>query len=708
MQIVYEQFFAGISSHADELQSLLGEEWPRLQALLLKRDSRDLTDIQLADAIVGGFIPGPAEHLIRALMNRALAASPGKRSYMRYESFERYSPAISGAPLQHVEMAREQTQFEISAAPDDRREITVTAQTPEGAKVAQFTLGETYELLFRVDAPTAGNLASGETSVEGIPEGGLNTRWVVTSLSIQFVAQSSQCTVEKIGDTWRAEFDLLIPEKGASESVKLRVLGPKSTGNLLLSIYTVAPNGTRELYREVAVKLTGAAQVTADQISKSPQYTHLRPTHEWTTPAEHIQISVKDKLAEVSTSRFLLEKYQFSEPFGADSTTLNGAITNLRNSLESLREAHAPYLEDLDSNDLDGRLGADGWKPYSQQSGWHPPNAADAAHQGAFDQLQRSAEWRALASDGYALFERCFANGSRLRAVLEKLLPGSRIDFQWTQQSGAGFVSHVPWALMYMEPMGITSQVDPDKFLGLRFRIGSRSWPMNNGSVVLGGLGEARAMNLLYWGRATGDDVGTEADWQAQQMTSRAKQMLSTVLPDPAGANRKLQIMVALDSPAPTPVSVIYFYCHCSVGNGSQPTLRFGSTSKVEDVLGRTDLSQKPLADAPLIFANACSTAQADPNMTSELEQAFFQRGVRAFIGTEAKVPIRLASKFAWLYFQFLYRSVDPAPMSAGEALTQARMFLWSQYRNIGGLFYSISNQYDLFLASEQEVRALR
>ena len=94
--------------------------------------------------------------------------------------------------------------------------------------------------------------------------------------------------------------------------------------------------------------------------------------------------------------------------------------------------------------------------------------------------------------------------------------------------------------------------------------------------------------------------------------------------------------------------------------------------------------------------------------MTSELEQSFFERGVRAFIGTETKVPSRLASKFAWLFFQFFYRQVDPFPIAAGEALTQARMFLWTQYKNVGGLFYSMTNEYDLYLISNGEVPSLR
>jgi hypothetical protein len=94
--------------------------------------------------------------------------------------------------------------------------------------------------------------------------------------------------------------------------------------------------------------------------------------------------------------------------------------------------------------------------------------------------------------------------------------------------------------------------------------------------------------------------------------------------------------------------------------------------------------------------------------MTSELEQSFFERGVRAFIGTETKVPGKLASKFAWLFFQFFHRLVDPDPIAAGEALTQARMFLWTQYKNVGGLFYSMANQYDLYLASDRDVLSLR
>jgi len=260
---------------------------------------------------------------------------------------------------------------------------------------------------------------------------------------------------------------------------------------------------------------------------------------------------------------------------------------------------------------------------------------------------------------------------------------------------------------MYTEPVDVMGRqpADPEKFLGLRFRVGARSWAVNNGSVVLGGLDSVHFVNLLYWGNKQGDEVAVEAEWQVEEY-KRLKQ--SQLLPDRNKPDFKSQIMEALASPEPSPVGVLYFYCHCSVGDGAKPRLRFGNTSKSEDTLGAADLPQGPLADAPLVFANACTTAQADPHMTSELEDSFFQRGIRAFIGTETKVPIKLASKFAWLYFRFLYRIVDKEPMAAGEALTQARMFLWTQYKNVGGLFYSMTNQYELYLASETEVLKLR
>src|SRR6185437_14219280 len=102
-------------------------------------------------------------------------------------------------------------------------------------------------------------------------------------------------------------------------------------------------------------------------------------------------------------------------------------------------------------------------------NGWQPlPYKADTAHSVAFTRVQESKEWRDLASDGYALYDACFPHTSQLRTVMDNLVPGSRIDFHWTERSGPGWVSHVPWSLMYKAPVDVTGKAhaDAENFLG--------------------------------------------------------------------------------------------------------------------------------------------------------------------------------------------------------------------------------------------------
>jgi hypothetical protein len=67
-----------------------------------------------------------------------------------------------------------------------------------------------------------------------------------------------------------------------------------------------------------------------------------------------------------------------------------------------------------------------------------------------------------------------------------------------------------------------------------------------------------------------------------------------------------------------------------------------------------------------------------------------------------------MASRFASVFFHFFFRRIDPHPMAAGEAVSQTRLFLWSHYRNLGGLLYTQINQYELYMATDAEIAALR
>jgi CHAT domain len=585
------------------------------------------------------------------------------------------------------------------------REVIVTAHTLDGHTVRQFETGRDYHLKFRVGKFDPHNLASGDLTITAVPSGGLQTHWVVSTTDVQLATVSASAIVRKVGQTWTAEFDIFIPETGESPTESIGIKMNSLPASLSVLIYGTFASGAQEFHRDLLVKLEAAPVISRDELCKSPDQLNLHTPHEWATPPAHIQIVIVNGIAVVSSQQLAAKQYRFIETFTAWPTTLAGSILNVRNSLETLRENHSDYLDDLDAADMAQRLTSGNWRLYAGSLGWTPPDEADPKHEAAFRTAQNSGEFQALASDGYSLFDACFAAGTQLRSLLEELPPGSRIDFMWNAQGGAGLISHVPWALMYTKPVDVTGSSTPDplNFLGLRFRIGSFSWPVSNASVAIGGLDSTWSLWLMYWGDKDGDEVAREAQWQAAQFKTWTQLKF---LPA-AATDRKREVVLALDQPQPAPAGILYMYCHCSVGTGAEPCLRFGNTSRDEDILRRVDLSQKALKDAPLVFANACTTAQADPHMSSELEQRFFNRGIRAFIGTETKIPVVLASRFAWLFFQFLYRRADPEPLCAGEALTQTRMFLWTQYRNLGGLFYSITNQYDLYLASSQEVASI-
>jgi hypothetical protein len=379
-----------------------------------------------------------------------------------------------------------------------------------------------------------------------------------------------------------------------------------------------------------------------------------------------------------------------------------GPIENVRSSVEKFRAKWEKYLNDVDPEDLVNRL-----SNFAPQPDWVVTrDDSDQAHQQSWEKVATSQELRDLAYDGKNLYDSFFPSGSDLRSYLDSLTPGQRIDISWHPTSGAAWIPHVPWGLMYQTVPEPGHPIDPMQFVGLRFRISHSSYPVSGGSKALGSVDGTYGAHFFYWGDRPDDQTGLEAKWQQEQLSAWTTQI---VVPSPSNANSKEQLLELLKRPSPHPMAVLYLFCQCQVGEGNDPVLRFGNTLQASDVIKRTELSQETLTDRPLVFANACTTAAADPYIANELEKSFlFNRGCRAYLGTESKVPIQLASRFAFIFFSFFYREVDLQPMAAGEAVAQTKIFLWTQYRNIGGLFYTYANQYELFMAQDAEVIALR
>ena len=222
------------------------------------------------------------------------------------------------------------------------------------------------------------------------------------------------------------------------------------------------------------------------------------------------------------------------------------------------------------------------------------------------------------------------------------MVPGSRVDFHWTDQSGPGFVSHVPWALMYMEVPGwpfragsgsrkIPGFAFPDRnaVVGCRQRLGS-GWRLGNHrrqrTCCIGATRPATMSRPKPAGRPTSTRCGSGRNCYPirRSRTQTATDTGAGSAGSSAGERSLFLLPLQRWQWSTTGPAV---WQHFKIPGYSQPYGHFARAQPAGRAAG---------------IRNACTTSQADPHMTSELEQRFFERGVRAFIGTETKVPTRL------------------------------------------------------------------
>lgn len=585
-------------------------------------------------------------------------------------------------------------------------------------------VNETYTLNFRVGQPVLASLLKGnDTAVvpsSDVPKGGLNTEWVISSRTVEIdpISMETSVIVATIDNAkvWTARFSLHIPDEGDSLTPQLKISPCVTTGACLdILIYV-----RKELYRQFSVQLRVQEKSFAKAIELNPAaiyndfmhtpmaHTNLRTTHEWTTPPGETSIAVLGQFAHIfgDDGPRVMNPQIVSWP--GVQAQVAGPIKNARTAVERFRARWENYLNDIERGDFAQKL--DEWTP---EYNWSCLNSfVDGSHHASWDEVRVSSELRDLAYDGHVLYESFFPRNTPIRSWLDELIPGHRLNISWLPTSGAGFVPHVPWGLMYLPDLpALDDAVDPMGFLALRFRVNYTAHEVKVSSKVLGRPEESYRGHFLYWGGQQNDITGSEAQWQREQWKSWQNQVFIPV--SGTSSNSKMELLSCLDNPCPSPMTVLYFFCQCAVGDGNDPVLRFGSTSQTADVIRRTDLGTRNFPDQPFVFANACTTSAGDPYIANELEEGFFRRGSRAFLGTESKVPIQFASRFASAFFHFFYCKLphlanDPQPISAGEAFSQTRLFLWTRYFNIGGLFYTYVNQYELFLARDSDVLALR
>jgi len=594
-----------------------------------------------------------------------------------------------------------------------------------GRTDAPLVLGQQYLAMIQVGALRPDNATIGETAIPraDIPAQGLLSEWTLWSTTARLTPGDDPSVVFDVAEAgpdtqWMARFSLLIPRTGESEDRNL-LLMPMVDGAARID-GLVRVSG--DVYREFSVRLrvapsgesetamldgpldgsadpalepldspsaavdavtvdapeTSDATLVATELLVVPARDLApKPDLTWQRPSSTLQILLLRSMAQVQSVELGPDDAVSWRP---DIANIESIIARSRDAANAFRSKYQDELDGITVESLADRL-----KSFEPTADWTRASTPPERAEERWAAMARSPELARLAYEGQALYRAIFPDDSRLREVIQLLQPGDRLDLTW-QQNGGPWVSHVPWTLLYgAEPPLPGEPIDATRFFGLRYRISYRAYSMGVRSRHI--VNGATRAHLMYWGGREGDETWAASREHAAELARWQPLML------PTGAPGKPELQRFLHDPAPNPVGLLYFYCQCTVGDGSDPVLRFGSTNDAADTLALIDLGTRQLPDQPLVFANACDTVAGEPYTPNRLERLFFDRKCRAFIGTECKVPIRFAARFAYVFFTFLY-STAFGPTSAGEALVQARRFFWTEYRNIGGLFYSYVNDY--------------
>jgi len=384
-------------------------------------------------------------------------------------------------------------------------------------------------------------------------------------------------------------------------------------------------------------------------------------------------------------------------PWARQVGEINSRVKALHAALETFRKKWSiDYLDAVEgSEQVRERLVS-----FEPLCDWGKPvydvRMEDEAH---WKKVSTSSELRKLAVAGRRLYDQIFGEHMGLKTWADWLPAGSRLTIYWKRKDRQSV--NIPWTLMYRgEEPKAGEEVDPLQFLGLSFRLEYiESWSVQ--SLRLGSPERAYRGHLFFWkGSNKVDYAEALAQYQSWSILPNFYAVPDGWPPIANDTVIKERAIELLKAEQPSPMTLLYLYCQCSFKEEG-PELYFGDpvnpyVTISEDELPATNTRYRY---EPLVFVNACSTsAPVGVAMANLLESNFLKRGCRAYLGTVNRVPPRVASRFAQAFFYFFLPRAGARPLPAGESVSQARLFLWTRYKNISGLYYNYINYYDIYM----------
>lgn len=307
------------------------------------------------------------------------------------------------------------------------------------------------------------------------------------------------------------------------------------------------------------------------------------------------------------------------------------------------------------------------------------------------DEADRKFALRTMARAGAQLFNQLFfgyaagpdsiALGNLLRTLATR--PERHLNLQIVAER-----TPLPWGMLYVGDVSDDSQLSWDNFLGMRHVI--EQIPLQNNNPVedsdipsMPNLSVSLNLNTLIDEQLGGPFVSQQQAFWSKATTARSQlQLVSRLKCD--------DVYQALGS-KDTPDQILYFYCHAESQGLAENSGPEDSCIELSDgVIKLRDLSLNaptriPLAGKPLVFINACESAELSPLFYDGFVPYFMAKGARGVVGTECKTPALFAVEWANRFFEKFFTG-----KSLGEVFLGLRREFLATHHNPLGLLYAV------------------
>lgn len=299
---------------------------------------------------------------------------------------------------------------------------------------------------------------------------------------------------------------------------------------------------------------------------------------------------------------------------------------------------------------------------------------------------------KTMARAGALLFQKLFfgpAAGADSKAVGEFLRKMARDQTTRLKLQVVAESTPVPWGLLYVGDASADATLDWDNFIGMRHVI--EQIPLQNTlSVVDCAIPSDKPQLAVSINFNNGIDAQMRADFVAQQQAFWDDATVTRERVHVTGRSTSAEVVRALADGA-TDDQILYFYCHAeSTGltDAGGPDSSSIVLTDARITLGDLNLDAPTtvqLPGNPLVFINACESAEMSPAFYDGFAPYFMAKGARGVVGTECQTPALFAVAWARRFFE---RFLDGEPL--GEAFLDLRREFLERHGNPLGLLYTV------------------